>query len=145
MRTAKSLVQRIGRRGAFLLFLALVDFGVGGSYIYPQPETVQNSYTKFVANIAPLWAWGVLWIAVGVACAAGTFLRSDRWSFAAAMALKVLWGSMLLLGWTFAHLDRGWLGALIWGAFAAVTLLIATWPEPPVKVRVDPVAVGDDG
>jgi len=52
----------------------------------------------------------------------------------------VLWALVFLLGWVFADVERGYLSTAIWGAFAAVLALIATWPEPePGKGHQGPV------
>lgn len=133
--------DRIGRRGAFLLFLAMLDVLVAGSFAWPPKEVSLSSGLRYVAGIAPLWVWAGAWLAAGVCCAVGAFLRVDRWSFAAAMALKVLWGSLYLLGWAFGLVERGWVQAAIWLAFAAVVLLISTWAEPPTPSH----PVVDDG
>lgn len=145
MRYAQNLWWRIGRRGAFLLFLATLDILYAGSLAHPPKEAARSSTVTFVDGVAPLWAWAALWAAVGVVCAVGAFARRDRWAFAAAMTLKVLWGTTFLLGWALLHLDRGWVSAAIFLPFAAVVLLIATWPEPARPAPASPVDVPPTG
>ncbi len=136
MRYAKGLAQHVGRRGTTLLFLAILDFVFAGSLIHPQAEAARSTSTRFIADIAPLWLWGALWAAVGVACAVGAFLRHDKWAFAPATALKALWGGIYVFGWAIAGLDRGWLGGVVWWAFAAFVYVVSGWPEATTEAKV---------
>ena len=88
----------------------------------------------------PLEVWGALWATVGTLCFVFAFMQQDAPGYAAAMFIKVLWALVFLLGWAFADVERGYLSTAIWGAFAAVLALIATWPEPePGKGHQGPV------
>jgi hypothetical protein len=124
------LLNRIGRRGSFLLFLSLLDFIYGYSLLFPTPRSLTNPTTQFIIEIAPLTIWGVLWLAVGVICLIFAFRRKDTIGFAAAMFLKVLWGFTFLIGWLLGAVERGFLSSAIWLAFAAALAVIAGWPEP---------------
>lgn len=129
-RILANLWHRLGRRGTFLLFLTVLDLLYGLSLAKPAATARQSPTVHYIAHIAPLAAWAALWLAVGVVCAVGAFARRDQWAFASAMGLKVLWGVTFGCGWAIAGLDRGWVSAVIWLAFAAVVFLIASWPEP---------------
>lgn len=122
----------VGRRGEFLLFLALLDLLYGLSLLRPAGDGRQSAAARFLVAVMPLPAWGALWLAVGVVCLVGAFVPADRWAFAAAAALKVLWGAMFLIGWAAGVLERGWVAATIWLVFALVVIRIASWPEPAV-------------
>lgn len=127
--------RAIGRRGTVLLFLALVDVITALSLWRPAPIEAQSATVRFLALIAPLSWWAVLWLAVGMVCAAGALAhRLDPVAFAAATALKVLWGTVFLLGWLIADLHRGWAAAIVWLGFAVLVGVIAGWAEPPVTV-----------
>jgi hypothetical protein len=128
-RAAINIFHRIGRRGIFLLFLALLDLIVAYSYFYPTLRAIQNPTNVFLAHIAPLSYWGLLWATVGSVCLVCAFAPKDALGYAAAMFLKLLWGTTFLLGWIFTDVERGYLTATIWLAFAGVTGLIATWPD----------------
>jgi hypothetical protein len=128
--TLKALSQRIGRRGAFLLFLSLLDFIYAYGLAFPTARAVQNPTYEFLALIVPLYVWAALWLIVGALCLVYAFRQQDAVGYTAAMFLKVLWALVFLLGWMFADVERGYLSTAIWGAFAAVLALIATWPEP---------------
>jgi hypothetical protein len=120
----------IGRRGEFLLFLTLLDLLYGLSLLHPAPYAGQSPTIRFLIQVMPLPLWGALWLVVGVTCLTGAFGRRDRAAFAAAASLKVLWGSMFLIGWVAGVVERGWVASLIWLAFALFVVRIASWPEP---------------
>lgn len=122
---------QIGRRGAFLIFLALLDLIYAYGLAFPTERSVNSPTSKFLASTMPLWAWGALWAVVGLVCLFFAFRIKDRIGYAAAMFIKVLWALMFLLGWLFADVERGYLSTAIWGAFAAVLWLISGWQENP--------------
>lgn len=122
--------RRVGRRGEFLLFLALLDLLYGLSLAQPVAEAQRSPGVRFLVEVMPLPWWGVLWLAVGCVCLAGAFARGDRLAYACAAALKVLWGSMFLIGWLAGAIARGWVSAVVWLVFALVVVRIASWPEP---------------
>lgn len=119
----------LGRRGSFLLFLALLDLVYGFSLLLPTADARINPSFLFLANILPLELWGLLWLAVGLVCLVFAFRKQDSFGFAAAMFLKILWAMTFLLGWIFVGLPRAYLSATIWGAFVIIIWLISTWPE----------------
>lgn len=135
-RFGAGLVRRVGRRGAVLLWLAILDLIYGLSLAHPPPEAARSASTQFFAHLMPLPAWGALWLGTGVVCLIGAFQRRDRWAYACATALKVLWGAVCLLGWMLAGLSRGWVSAAIFLPMAVLVLVISTWPEPPVTERI---------
>lgn len=121
---------RVGRRGAFLLFLAMLDLVYAYSLLFPAAEAARSASLRFVAGVAPLWVWALAWFIPGVLCAVQAFRRSDRAAFAAAMCIKVLWGGLFVAGSITGQIDRAYVGAVVWLAFALVVGLISTWPEP---------------
>lgn len=134
---AGRLWRRIGRRGCFLLFLATLDGIYAYSLYRPPVEAKQSAGVAFFSAVAPLWVWALAWLIPGILCAAQAFMRHDRWAFASAMGIKVLWGSMYIAGAIAVHLDRAYVGATVWLAFALVVGLISTWPEPPARRQGD--------
>jgi hypothetical protein len=123
------LVLRVGRRGFFLLFLTMLDFVYGWSLLNPTVTSLSNPTSRFLVQMLPLGAWACLWLAVGVVCLVHAFRFNDAAGFAAAMALKVLWGLLFLFGWFLADVERGYLSAAIWLAFAGLMALVVPWPD----------------
>lgn len=127
------LRQRVGRRGAALLFFAFLDLVYCWSLLDPPRSTRGTVAYAFLASILPLWAWGLMWGAVGVVCLICAFLRHDEIAYTAAISVKVLWGSLFTGAWLFASMERGYVSAAVWLALALLVALIAGWPEPPRK------------
>lgn len=113
-----------------MLFFALLDIIYSYSLANPPPQARQNSGLLFIQSIAPLWAWSALWGVVGVVCLVNAFRISDRYGFAAAIGIKVLWGLVYVAG-MFAGLDRAYVSATVWLCLAGWVAIISTWPEPP--------------
>jgi hypothetical protein len=124
---------RLGRRGCALLFFAFLDLVYCHALLFPSASARRTPSLTFLASVVPLWGWALLWGSVGVVCLVFAFRRHDQPGFSAAIAVKVLWGAMYLGGWLFADLDRGYVSATIWLAFAAFVALLSGWPEPNGK------------
>ncbi len=117
----------LGRRGCALGFFALLDFVYGFSLWDPPEPTALHTW---LATVAPLKFWALLWFGVGAVCTAQAFRRNDKLAFGCAAALKVLWGTLCVIGAVTADLPRGYVSATIWLCAAAWIGIIATWPEP---------------
>lgn len=124
------VTHTIGRRGAFLLFLALLDFIYAFSLLTPSMEAKATPTLAFLAGVGGLWLWAILWGTVGFICLVTAFLKKDAVGFGAAMFIKILWALLFLMGWLFADVERGYLSTTIWGSFALILSLVASWPEP---------------
>lgn len=122
--------SRLGFRGSALLFFAVLDFVFSFSYFNPPPEQRQTASLKYVADVAPLWVWATLWGVVGILCLVFAFRRQDKVAFAAAIAIKILWGGIYLGGALIAHLERAYVSAGLWLCIAGFVAIISAWPEP---------------
>jgi hypothetical protein len=122
------LQRHVGRRGAFLLWLAVLDLVYAYSLLSPPPSAMTNALTVYLASICPLAVLGVAWGAVGLICVVTAFLRADRLGFAAAICIKCVWTSLFIIG-CFAGVERAYLSAAIWGTLAALVWIVVGWPE----------------
>ncbi|GLW32283.1 hypothetical protein [Actinoplanes regularis] len=120
---AGRLAARIGRRGSALLFFAFLD-AVYCAALLTAPRPLVPLYA-YLAGVMPLGTWAAVWGGVGMACLVYAFRAYDTVAFMCAVALKVAWGLLSFWGWAFGHVDRGWLNAVIWLAFACFVFLIA--------------------
>lgn len=120
------LVRMVGRRGAFLLFLALLDVLYGYS-IAVSPAPQEQAYSL----ILPARVWAVAWIAAGVVCAASAPARRDWPGYTAAAVIKMSWAALWARLWIVGGFPRGWVSLVVWAAFAGVVVMVAGWPEQP--------------
>lgn len=131
MRRARARLQRrVGNRGSALLFFAVLDLVYCYSLLFPPPRSEWSRSLVFLAGILPLWVWGLTWGAVGVLCACRAFRRRDAAAFAAAIGIKVLWAIAAAAAWLVGGVERGYVNAAVWLAFAGFVWIIAGWPEP---------------
>lgn len=126
MRRARG-AHRVGRRGVSLLFFAVLDLIYAVSLLTVDPG--DSPFFAWLARLLPLWAWAILWATIGLICLWYAFQRCDRWGFAAAIFLKIVWGLVSLGGWLLGGVERGWVSATIWLAFAGWVWVISGWPE----------------
>jgi hypothetical protein len=114
---------RIGRRGAALLFFFWLDIiYCYGLLAAPRPLV---PFYAWMDQLLPLTAWAACWGLVGLVCLVYAFKTYDTPAFMAAVALKVGWGLLSFFGWLNGIVDRGYVSAAIWLAFAAFVFLIA--------------------
>lgn len=119
---AGRVARRTGHRGAFLLFLAVLDFCYG----YAQVAMPVSQTDLFL----PWPWWGAAWIATGAVCLAGAFVRRDWWAFTAAAVLKAAWAAVMADTWLLQGVPRGWVSAVVWATFALTVLVVSSWPDP---------------
>jgi hypothetical protein len=132
------LAQRVGRRGAALMIFAFIDLVIGWSLAGTATRAQASALPTYRAHveILPLIAWGWLWIAVGAVCLVHAFRVSDRFGFAAAIGIKLVWAAGFLGSWLLYDAPRGWLGAATWVVFAALVHLISGWPEVTSRIEL---------
>lgn len=124
VRNALTWVQRhVGRRGAFLAFLAVLDVLFGYS-IFSVPRIALLD----INTLIPITAWGWIWIGTGIAIASGVFLRVDRIQYTLAALLKTSWGLLYAYLW-WQGVPNSWVSVVLWLSFAMIIVLIAGWPE----------------
>lgn len=133
MQPLRRLGRHVGRRGAYLLFLALLDITVAYSLTQPLPLGLTRGqvYRPFT-DLAPFAVWVWTWAGVGLLAFAAAFVHGLRVAvFGAAALMKVAWAAGYLSGWVSGYplYTRGYQTAAIYVAFAAVTLIVSGWRE----------------
>ncbi|WP_442803476.1 hypothetical protein OG411_19390 [Streptomyces pseudogriseolus] len=126
------LVRRMGRRGALLTCKGTVAMGYGSGQIV-QP-TGDEQGLALLLKAAPLEVWGWVWIAAGLIAVVCAWLpeRRDWPGFLAVWLIATPWSLAYLLSWwPLGESPRGWVVALIFGAFGSVCLVAIGWDEPP--------------
>lgn len=135
---ARRLAYRLGRRGALLTLKGIIATLYGyGQLVEPvRDRRGLNLLLKWV----PLDAWAGLWITAGVTALVCAWLppRWDWPGFLAVWAVTAPWSMAFLVSWwPLGEYPRGWVAALIFGAFGAVCLVAIGWDEPP-RARTEP-------
>lgn len=129
------LLKRVGRRGAFLLFLAVLF--VNGALSF------QNQDTKLLRQVYPLFeyvppvVWAFSWVATAVFCAvAAMWSRFELLAFSLAQLMFTSWAGNYFWAWIEGSpLPRPWSGMLIYLAFAGTIMLVAGWRENTPGIR----------
>jgi hypothetical protein len=125
-----SVGHRLGRRGGALLFFAMLDLFYFFNLMFPSKLARSSGTFVFLATVVPLWTWALLWGVVGVVCLVCAFRRRDQVGFSAAIGLKVLWGLVCMGAWWWGGVERAYVTAVVWLAFAGLVGILAGWPEP---------------
>jgi hypothetical protein len=120
------LARKLGHRGAFLLFLAILDFSYGYALLSASVSALQASPDLLL----PMHAWGWIWVAAGVVCLSGTVSRRDWLQFIVAATLKAAWAAVYADIWIVQNGTNAWVSVVVWASFALTVLVVASWPEP---------------
>ncbi|MFE3657290.1 hypothetical protein [Streptomyces sp. NPDC059165] len=129
--------RQLGRRGAILLCYGLVWALYGyGQIVQPQEDP---RGLRPLLELAPAAAWGWCWVAAGLVAIVSAFMREGAdWPGFLALPVVVLpWCVSYLAAWVLGQFDRGWIGALVWGAIAVPVLVVAGWRETPRPKRIE--------
>jgi hypothetical protein len=116
-----------------LIGLALLDFTYAYGLLNP-PTPVTEVY-EFPGDVIELCWWALLWAVVGVLLMVYAFRRHDTPAYTAAVLLKAFWGLLLGLGWVGGHIDRGYVSAIVWLAFAVCVFVVMAGVEQQTPVR----------
>lgn len=122
--------SNIGYRGAVLLILAVVDLIYGGFLTSPPAEQLATSQFRWRDCILPTQAWGIIWVTVGVVLLASAFLQQDRVGYSLAIGIKVGWAVLAACSALSGQVHGAWVSVAVWGAFAVLTMIEASRPEP---------------
>jgi hypothetical protein len=117
-------------RGTYLLILGILDIVYGLALLMGEEvgKAVWWPLTQGSMLGICMDGWGVIWITIGLFLLTGITRASDRWQFTAAIFLKVIW-AVTALAWAVVNGNTLWGVAAIYIGFAAVTLLVAAWPD----------------
>jgi hypothetical protein len=105
----------------------VLDFLYGYSLI-TVTRTVLGRYTMLIP--VQVWGWG--WVVAGAVMLAGAVVKWDLFAFVTSAVFKFAWASLWVQLWLVQGYPNGWISVTIWGLFAAVVLVVASWPEPVV-------------
>jgi hypothetical protein len=119
--------HKVGRRGAALLFFAELDLIYGFFLAFPSPDAARSPTNLYFASLASLDLWAIPWVFVGLMCLFFAFQRYDRMAYASAIAIKVLWGGLAIIGIGFADVPVS--AGAIWISLAGLVWVLSGWRE----------------
>ncbi|MGW1595238.1 hypothetical protein [Streptomyces sp. NPDC002343] len=131
---ARRLRQQLGRRGALLTLKGIIATLYGFS-LFVQP-THDLRGLHLLVRLMPLDAWAAAWVMAGTAALVCAWLppRRDWPGYLAVWGITAPWSmSYLVAWWPLGEHPRGWVVALIFGAFGGVCLVAIGWDEPPAR------------
>jgi hypothetical protein len=135
-RAPRRLAERLGRRGAILTLKGTIATLYGYGQLIEPPRDRRG--LCLLLKLMPLDAWAGLWIAAGLIALVCAWLppRKDWPGFLAVWAVTAPWSMAYLVAWwPLGEYPRGWVAALIFGAFGAVCLVAIGWDEPPRRTE----------
>lgn len=126
----------IGRRGASLLFFALV-FGVSAWSYLAHPELITaNPNRELINRLATPQEWGILFATASFTKLVVAFWRKfEVVAFGLGTTIWFVWGGSYLISWLQTHPHFGALGtaralaSVLYLALGAFNLILAGWPE----------------
>jgi hypothetical protein len=139
-RVVRRLGRTLGRRGVILLCYGAVWALYGYAQVASPPPDRRG--LQPLIELAPLAAWGWLWMVAGVLAMVSAWLPTGRdWAAFPALQLVVLpWMGCYLVTWLMGDYPRGWIAAAVWGLISVPVWVVAGWPEPPRMKRASEAA-----
>lgn len=125
----RRLRDRVGRRGASLLFVGVLSLVLTASILTAGPAQLSSPTYAVLSALAPLPVWAAGWGLSVLVCWVQAFMAMDRIAFAVSTAMWWAYGIAYLVGSVSGANPRGWVLGLVWIGFGGWLNLIATWPE----------------
>jgi hypothetical protein len=130
------VLARIGRRGAMLVVLSVIDIVYGLAMFltdlvfYAEPQWWPASiYSMFGLSVG---IWGVVWMVVGAFLLTGIPKHiPDSIHFGAAVALWVWWAFAAMVYYFTTFSPGTWGPAAVYAGFSLLILIAAGWEDPP--------------
>lgn len=121
----------VGRRGAALLFFALI-FGTSAFSYLAHPELItQNPNRDLINVLATPQEWGIVFaVTCFVKIVGSVWRRLQPVAFFLGTALWTCWALAYWVEWIQGAGVYPYLAATIYTALAIFNLIIAGWPEP---------------
>ena len=148
------LFLRLGRRGICLVLIGLVFFfqGLGNflarnDFITIPRDGVTYRTFRLATEIAPFGWWGIAFMIAGIIAIISSQWPpgKDVWGWAALTFMSTVWSGVYISGWIFYGANRAWVGGALFVCIAAMTQVLAGWPEDPTSYHEHLKGEGTDG
>ena len=134
--TPRTLPRTGDYRRRFLKLASIAYLVLGMSYLVT-PDTAGRkagfAWLPGALSISTLgWVWVIVAVGVTVASLAWPHRRAvERWCFAALTIPPTLWAGIFTASWLLGAHPVGYASAISYGLMSGMTLLAASWPNPP--------------
>jgi hypothetical protein len=133
----RSLVDRIGRRGAILLVLGTMDILYGSAIVYGVTHPRNPRFTSGVwwpvstdrVLLLPTQWWGWIWLAAGIFLLTGVAARNDSVQYSVAVFIKASWAFAAIFHVFRSDAPGLWGISSVYIAWALVTYICSGWSE----------------
>lgn len=126
-----ALIRRVGRRGGFLLLIGAVWILNGLALATEPPPLHQQGQELIVELLAPLPAWGWVFVVGGILSIIYAFRkRRDFPGYIGAIIPCVFWGSVEIVSFFLGLYNRGLIASFVWVLVTCLVLLVSGWAEP---------------
>ncbi len=131
--TTREMIRhwRFGRRSAFLAMFGVIYIMLGFSYTGSRPTPDLRQTLRVATHLLPLWVYGILWMVAGVlAVGSAVLYPRGKVGFAALTFIAAIWSFWYLVAWIAHDTTRGPVSFIIYGAFAAATIVVSGLVDP---------------
>lgn len=142
-RLTHRLFHRINdHRGRFLVLFGLLYGCFGWTYLVEGSTPSRTAAFEWLPSFIPMsalsWPWFIAAVIALGSSVRYTPPRTDRFGFMALVLVPCVWALMFLFSYFRGYAPTGWISTIIYGGFAAIVILVSSWPNP---VQLDGRAV----
>lgn len=124
---------KLSRRGGLLVLFGAVWVLLGYSYlsIPASFKPLLHRSLRFALSVAPIEAYGWIWIGTGLAAIIGGAVHRFDWlGFGSAMLMPLYWSLVNFVAQFVDGVPRAWVSGVIYGLLAAVVGVAAGMYDP---------------
>lgn len=134
-RVTHRLFHRVNdHRGRFLILFGLLYGCFGWSYIVEGSSPSRRATFEWLPDVIPMsalsWPWFTAALIAVISAFRYTPPRTDRFGFMALALAPLVWACMFLFSYFAGYAPTGWISTIIYGGFAAIVILVSSWPNP---------------
>ena len=125
-----------GCRRRFLALASAAYLLLGTSYLVTPDTAGRKAGFAWLPEQLSISTLGWVWVAVAVAVTVASLAwptrrRVERWCFTALTIPPTLWAGIFAASWLLGEHPVGYASAISYALMSGMTLLAASWPNPP--------------
>lgn len=123
-------------RRRFLMLASIAYAILGVSYVATPATASRQAGFAWLPDALSISTLGWVWVVVAVAVTAASLMwpasrRIERWCFTALTIPPTLWAGIFAASWLLGEHPLGYASMISYGLMSGMTLLAASWPNPP--------------